>query len=418
MPEPIEYPRLRYVDAFPIEQDGQTYFYVRDPLEIAPSPLVMSAVDFFIIALFDGVHSRSDIKLEFSRKFGGILLPDQQLQKIIEILDENYYLDTVHFREQTDRVVAEFRNSAIRKAWHAGGSYDADPLRLREQLEGYYRHPEGAGVPNRKNGAVPQGMQLRAIMAPHIDLRVGGPCYTHAYRCLENGSEADLYIILGVAHYGGNGFFIATAKDFETPLGRVETDREFLEAWSGNAGKDLTGEEIAHRTEHSIEFQLPFLQHVLKHPFKILPVLCGSVQPLLQPDSSSKEAAEITASIAALKSTIIEQGKRAIFILSVDLAHVGPKFGDAQPVTESDAQRIRDADYKMFEILARLDGKSFYQLIEEDLLPRRVDACAAAATLLSVMEKGEGKVVAYGQNFQPDTRSMVSYGSMAFYEPV
>jgi len=418
MPEPIEYPRLRYVEAFPVEQNGQTYFYVRDPLEIAPSPLVMSAVDFFIIALFDGVHSRSDIKLEFARKFGGILLPDQQLQKIIEILDDNYYLDTVLFREQTNRVVAEFRNSAIRKAWHAGVSYEAEPLRLRKQLEDFYRHPEGAGAANGENGAVPEGMQLRAIMAPHIDIRVGGPCYTHAYRCLENSPEADLYIILGVAHYGGNGFFVATAKDFETPLGTVETDREFLEAWSGNAGKDLTGEEFAHRTEHSIEFQLPFLQHVLKHPFKILPVLCGAVQPLLQSGPSSKEAAEISASIEALKRTLREQGKRVIFILSVDLAHLGPKFGDALPVTESDAQRIREADYKMFEILARLDAKSFYRLIEEELLPRRVDACAAAATLLAVMEEGEGKVVAYGQNFQPDTRSMVSYGSMAFYEQV
>lgn len=418
MAEQIDYPRLRYVDAFPVEQNGQTYFYVRDPLEIAASPLVMSAVDFFIIALFDGVHSRTDIKMEFARKFGGILLPDQQLQKIIKILDDNYYLDTVHFREQANRVNAEFRRSPIRKAWHAGGSYEADPLRLREQLEGFYRHPEGAGVWNGENGAVPEGMQLRAIMAPHIDIRVGGPCYTHAYRCLENSPQADIYIILGVAHYGGNGFFVATAKDFETPLGTVETDREFLEAWSRSAGKDLTEEEIAHRTEHSIEFQLPFLQHVLKRPFKILPVLCGSVQPLLQANPSSKEAEEITRSIEALKRTLREQNKRAIFILSVDLAHLGPKFGDALPITESDAQRIREADYKMFEVLSRLDLKSFYRLIEDDLLPRRVDACAAVVALLAIMGKGKGNVVAYGQNFQPDTRSMVSYGSMAFYEPV
>lgn len=417
MPEQIDYPRLRYVEAFPVEQNGQTYFYVRDPLEIAPSPLVMSAVDFFIISLFDGAHSRSDIKLEFARQFGGILLTDQQLQKIIRILDENYYLDTANFREQTNRIIAEFRRSPIRKAWHAGVAYEADPRRLREQLEAFYRHPEGAGITSGKNNTAPKGMQLRAIMAPHIDLRVGGPCYTHAYRCLENAPPAELYIILGVAHYGGNDFFVATAKDFETPLGRVETDREFLEAWSRNAGKDLTAEEFAHRSEHSIEFQLPFLQQVLKHSFKILPVLCGSVQPLLQTGDFSKEAAEITRSIEALKRTLREQNKRAIFILSVDLAHLGPKFGDALPVTESDAQRIREADYKMLEILARLDAKSFYRLIAEELLSRRVDACAPAATLLAVMEKGEGKVVAYGQNFQPDTRSMVSYGSMAFYEP-
>jgi AmmeMemoRadiSam system protein B len=120
--------------------------------------------------------------------------------------------------------------------------------------------------------------------------------------------------------------------------------------------------------------------------------------------------------IKGLKKSLREYKKRVVFVLSVDLAHMGPKFGDAEGITETKAQAIKEADYKMFDVVNRLDSGQYYELMKKDLLPRRVDACAAIYTLLSIMEKGEGKTVGYGQNFQPDTQSLVSYGSMVFYE--
>lgn len=411
------YPKIRYVDAFPVEQAGQTLFLVRDPIEIAPSPLIMSALDFFIITMFDGSNNISDIKLKFAEKFGGILLRDEQIIKIIEVLDENYYLDTPQYREHHKKIMNEFRLSHIRKPWHSGTAYEADPYQLTRQIESFYIHPEGAGILNGNISRQKDTRKLTAIMTPHIDLRVGGPCYTHAYSVLKDEREADLYIIFGVAHYGGNGFFIATAKDFETPFGVVETDKEFLERWIKNSGKDLTEDEWVHRTEHSIEFQLPFMQHALEHQYKILPVLCGSIEPYLQNGSNIEEYLEIAAMINALKKTLREGKKRVVFILSVDLAHVGPKFGDPQAITETEAQRIKEADYKMFDTVSRLDSAQFVEMMKNDLFSRRVDACAAIYTLLSILEKGSGETVGYGQNFQPDTGSLVSYGSMVFYEP-
>jgi len=416
MPDPITHPRLRYVDVFPVEQGGQTFFYMRDPLEIAASPLIMSAADFFIITLFDGANTIPDIKIKFARKFGGVLLTDEQVNKIIDVLDANYYIDTPKFRRHYQKIIAEFKTSAIRKSWHAGLSYEKEADRLTKQIESFYLHPEGAGLSNHKLRKETGKRTLRAVMAPHIDLRAGGACYTHAYSHLKKEGEADLYIILGVAHYGGNDFFVATAKDFETPFGLVETDREFLDLWMKNSGRNLTEEEWVHRTEHSVEFQLPFMQHALKHSFKILPVLCGSLQPYIENGMKLEEIPEITTMIDGLKKTLQEYKKRVVFVLSVDLAHMGPKFGDSDGITETKAQAIKEADYKLFDILSRLDRRQYYELVKKDLLPRRVDACTAIYTLLSIMDKGEGKMVAYGQNFQPDTQSLVSYGSMIFYE--
>jgi hypothetical protein len=71
----------------------------------------------------------------------------------------------------------------------------------------------------------------------------------------------------------------------------------------------------------------------------------------------------------------------------------------------------------MFDALSRLDAKAFVDMMAEDLIPRKVDACGAAYTLLSLLEEGEGKVVGYDQNLQPESNSLVSYGSMVFYGP-
>lgn len=414
----LTHPRLRYVDAFPVEQDGQSFFYLHDPIEVAESALVLSPLEFYIITMFDGEHSRSDIKLKVARRFRGILLTDEQLDQIITILNKHHYLDSAEFRDRFNRLQEEFHRSGVRRAWHAGKSYPEAPDALQQQLDSFYSHPQGAGLPAQESGAAngqETGARLQAILAPHIDLRVGGGCYTHAYRPLWRNRDIDLFIILGVAHYGGDRFFTACAKDFETPLGMVETDRSLLKDWQERAGADLTENDWVHRTEHSIEFQLLFLQHALRRPFKILPVLCGFVEHEAPGNGAVKIPPAAAGWIKALRETVENSGKRALYVLSVDLAHMGPKFGDARAIDATAAERIETADRRMFEVISRMDRPAFLKLMHDDLLARRVDACTAVYTLMSLLPGAEGKLLAYQQNFQEDSGSVVSYGSMLFY---
>ena len=420
MPDAFDCPEIRYIDAFPFEQDGEKYIYIRDPLEIASAPLVMTPLEFYVITHFDGVHTVAGIQEKFARQFGALLITEERIREIARTLDAHYYLATENYHAHAEQVMEAFHRSPVRKAWHAGSAYEADPEKLRGQIEGFYRSPHSAGMLQELkevNGTLPDSARKRllGILTPHIDLRVGAAAYTPAYRQLFEHTEADLFIILGVAHYGGGSFFIATEKDFETPLGIVETDRDFLHTWEDFAGGKLTREDWAHRIEHSIEFQLPFLQHGCSHPFKILPVLCGSVEPHLGEGRRLEDAAGINHQIAALRRALERQGKKAVFVLSVDLAHMGPKFGDDFAITSGKAQEIRQADGRMFDIISRFDIDAFQQIMESDLLPRKVDACSAVYTFLSLMKTGRGEVVSYDQNFQPETQSLVSYGSMVFW---
>ena len=129
------------------------------------------------------------------------------------------------------------------------------------------------------------GQQLCAVLSPHIDFRRGGPAFAWAYKKLIEESAADLFVILGTAHNPMRNLFALTKKGFDTPLGTVETDRMFVARLASKmsaspVGKDLNlfGDELAHRQEHSIEFQAVFLQSLLggKRPFQIVPILVGS----------------------------------------------------------------------------------------------------------------------------------------------
>ena len=426
MPDYLSRPHLRYIDTFPIQEKGETYFVIRDPLEISPSPLIVSPVEFYILNFFDGAHVIPDIQAEVQQRMEGLQIPEERITKLIDILDSNYYLIGSRFETHVQQIMDEYHRSPVRKAWHAGGSYPENPAELNLKLEAFYASQNGAGILNGTVNAslpehirAPEDWQLQAIMVPHIDLRVGGECYTHAYKPLfeSPAANADLYVIFGVAHYGGNGFFTTTAKDFQTPLGEVKTDKDFIARWHANAGLNLSQGEWAHRIEHSVEFQLPFLQHGLKKPFEIVPVLCGSVEPFVEGGKRLEEDAELTRLISSLKQTISETDKRVVLVLSVDLAHMGPKFGDEFDINSKIAEDIREADFQMFNALSRMDSATFQDMIVKDLIPRKVDACSAVYTLLQLMDEGAGKMVSYDQSFQSDTNSLVSYGSMVFWGP-
>ncbi|HEX9443629.1 MAG TPA: AmmeMemoRadiSam system protein B, partial [Candidatus Binatia bacterium] len=248
-------PRLRYVEAFPVQQEGKTLICLRDP-EHFSQPLVVTPLGYFVLSHFDGDHSIVDIQAAYTQKVGQILA-GEEIQKMIDALDEQYYLYNRRFLDRRRAMVDDFQRQTVRAPAHVGGVYSDAPEQLQAQLLGHFQAPGGPGE------ARPDGRRAtpRAIVAPHIDFHRGGPAYAWAYRELVESPGADLYILLGTSHCGGASPFVATLKDFATPLGTVETDKEFVrrlrQAWSG----DLFADEYLHRTEHSLEFQAVYLKY-------------------------------------------------------------------------------------------------------------------------------------------------------------
>ena len=101
----------------------------------------------------------------------------------------------------------------------------AEPDALKRELEAFFTSKEG---PDWKPSSH-AGQSLKGIIAPHYDLRQGGPIYAWAYKEVQEAAVPDVFVILGTCQAGLEHGYALTDKDFETPLGRVPVDRDVLD---------------------------------------------------------------------------------------------------------------------------------------------------------------------------------------------
>lgn len=408
----MDYPKLRSIDAFPVTVSGQRVICLRDPLNFTEKVLFAPFSTFFIISLFDGQHSILDIQAEYVKRFGDLLFKDNILE-IVEELDSNYFLDTERFREFRSKLEQSFKKLSIRKEALAGNGYQSDPEGLKKQIRDFFIHLQGPGEP--------QGYKevnlLKGAIIPHIDIRRGGICYAWSYKEIAESSNADLFIIFGISHFPIKRLFSLTPKDFETPLGMLETDKDVLNKILEKCSIDFLEDEFVHRSEHSIELQLIFLQYLYgsMKKIKILPILCGYFHEIVLRGNSPQDDPQFREFTKALKDAISTSGKKVCLIASADLAHVGPKFGDREPISPYSLQEAAEEDLKMLEYVERLDLKGFSHSIKKDNDRRRICGFPAIYTLLSIIEAREGKLLKYSQDPEPQTQSAVTFASMAFY---
>ena len=316
-----------------------------------------------------------------------------------------------------------------------------------KQLDALFLPPAGPGLParlERPAGAGPQNggkdasdhqtvaspiPRLLGVLSPHIDLRRGGPAFAWAYQRLVDESDADLFVIFGTAHSPMRYLFSALRKHFDTPLGTVETDLAFINRLSANlknlpggADVDLFASDLAHRYEHSIEFQVVFLQYLLggRRPFKIVPILTGSFHPFIAQGRQPRTDAAVSAFSEAMRQTAAQhctadKGGRVCYISAGDLAHIGQRFGDRQLLNRERLNAQTASDLRLLDAACRADATALFDEIAREKDANRICGLSPTYTMLEVMQPRRGELLKYGQAVEPDGTSCVSFGSAAFY---
>ena len=406
----MEYPKLRLIDAFPIEISGKQAVCLRDPFNTRNSFVPREVFDN-IVYYFDGNHSITDIQKIYTQRFGESDIQDM-IRQVIEELDKNLLLDNSRSRDFIKKLKDDFRNSTIRKDAHAGTAYEADKDKLKVQLDSFFTSAEGSGMPSQIN----QANGLKGVIAPHIDIGCGGPCFAWAYREIAESSDAELFIILGIAHTGTKNLFALTNKTFETPFGNVETDKDFLKSLQKKHKTDYFEDEFVHKDEHSIGFQAVFLKYLYhqKKNFNIIPILCTSIGEADGCSNGLDQAPQFEEFVSSLKETIKESAKKICIIASVDLAHVGNRFGDTEHQDEAYLDKLRVDDTVMLKYVENLYAEGFNNSIQKDHNGRKICGYPAINTLLNVIDASEGKLLKYSQ-YADQTNSTVSFASMSFY---
>jgi AmmeMemoRadiSam system protein B len=401
-----EYPKLRYIEVIPAEVEGERIICLKDPQNLSDKILAVSIETLRILSLFDGTKTVRDIQSLCMERFGELVLSDE-IENLIKQLDEALFLESENFRDYKNRLESGFRESGTREPSHAGLSYPGDP----KELERWFR-------PFSKAEVRPRSARKWGLISPHIDYGRGGVSYALAYRELLRENEADTFLIFGTSHYAEvENPFIVTRKNFRTPLGEAETDRNIIEKLETECGWDLYEGEISHRTEHSIEFQVAFLQHIMngKKKFRIVPILCNSFYRLVREGRSPAEDEMISGFLEAAAGIVRDMGDNIFIIAGADMAHVGLKFGDKEPVNDLTLGKIKERDMLSLSFGEKMDPEGFYRSVEEEKDWRKVCGLSPIYATLAAIDAERGKLLDYGQALEPDTGSVVSYASMGFY---
>ena len=158
-----------------------------------------------------------------------------------------------------------------------------------------------------------------------------------------------------VTHYGEPEVFGLTRKPFVTPLGRSQVDQELVARLAETAGSAARMEDFCHSVEHSIEFQVVFLQLLFGPDIRILPILCGPFARATQLGGRPEDDPGVARFLEAIEKLAREEDQRLLWVLGIDMSHMGRRYGDTlrARAAEGEMASVERRDRERIERLVR-----------------------------------------------------------------
>jgi AmmeMemoRadiSam system protein B len=224
-----------------------------------------------------------------------------------------------------------------------------------------------------------------------------------------------VFVILGTSHYGAPDRFGLTRKPFVTPYGEARTEVAYVDEITEAAPNAIKLEDYCHAVEHSIEFQIVFLQHIYGPSIRILPILCGPFVKSIYEGGLPESNEDIKRFFGALADLGAREGKRLFWVLGVDMSHIGRRYGDAISALANSGEmlRVTERDEERIRQLEAGDAGSYWDLVQRNHDDLKWCGASPFYTFLKVLPPLRGELLHY-QQWQIDPRSVVSFGGMRF----
>jgi AmmeMemoRadiSam system protein B len=408
MASDTQLPKLRPIEVFPVEQNGERLLIVHDPSGLAAGQVVVSPPALYLMSLMDGQRTLPEIGAAFGEMFGQAV-PADELQEMVERLEAGHFLDSEGFRNHFQSLVDAYRAAPAR------ASRDHNGYGLGEEglSAGFTRMLSRCKVASAGAG----GRRLAGLVAPHLDYPRGTPCYADAYGLLSALPRAERYVILGTNHFGRGTGPVATSKDFKTPLGTTRADRIFLDALQQRIGADLCEHEFDHQQEHSVELQVLLLQHLLgAESFEIVPVLCHDPCGPSGTGSYDGKGADLQSFATALGELIREDSRSTVIIAGADLSHVGRRFGDDCELESSFLGDVQRRDRQALGALVESpDAEGFLASLRAHANSTRVCSAGCIYALRTALKGTQAELLRYHQAVDADSGTCVTCSAIAFW---
>jgi AmmeMemoRadiSam system protein B len=402
MPD-LDTPKLRPGLQVMAGPDSQTVIII-DHFRLG-GPLQLSRAAFDLIRLFDGRKTLADLQAESVILFDGDAVPLDTLTNLIDGLDQEFFLQSSRL---FDRLTVPDRPPVCI------GCYDADPEKASRQLRRLFTAGGGPGLPGAPGCRLATEGPVRAVLLPHMDYLRGGVTYGWGFKELVERTDASLFVVIATSHFSGKRFTL-TRQNFCSPFGRVETDQAHIDRIVEHYGDGLFDDPFAHAPEHSIELEVVGMQFAFAgRPFRVVPLVVGSFFDCVGARARPSDRPDVARMVAALARAEAEAKEPVCYVISGDLAHIGPKFDDDDLVNEEILERSKRQDDLLLQRAAQADANGYFDVIAAEEDARRICGLPPTYVALEAARPKRGKVLHYGRFVHPEGYESVSFASMAF----
>lgn len=391
MPSPVE------------EQPG---LLIRDSFRYSDAVLIIPPALVECLHCFDGEQTQLDLRATLVRITGDLQVGAIE-EQLIEVLTRSGFLEDETFATLKEQRHREFAEAAVRIPSHAGSAYPDKPEDLQAQMRQWMD-----GAPAE---AVPSTDRLIGIAAPHVSPAGGYECYRAAFRLLSPEDKDRTFVILGTSHYGAAEKFGLTRKPYMTPWGESLTDAPLVDELMLKAPGAITTEDYCHAVEHSIEFQVVFLQSIFGPDVRILPILCGSYAHSIYRGGIPEANDNVARFLGALGDIAAREGDRLRWVLGIDMAHMGRRYGDefTALANEREMLAVEARDRQRMERVVAGDASGFWELVQENHDDLKWCGSSPVYTFLKTVPEARGSIERYEQ-WNIDPQSVVSFAGMSF----
>jgi len=405
--DPDYRPQLRTIEPFAIPQreaegdPGEVLVGLRDPSGLSDVVLTMSHPALELLAMMDGQHSCAEIRQGFLQAHGQPISTDT-FAIMIGHLKDAHFLESETFEAYYQERLAEYREHGIREMPHAEAlGLGTDAVHF---LDGILLRGEPVTVAGK----------LLGVVAPHLDYPRGEPCYAAAYGALRGRKTPDRVVILGTNHFGRSTSVVATANDFNTPLGTTRTDTEFLAKLEAQCG-NIRQYELDHVREHSVELQLAFLQQLFgAAAFTIVPILCPDPCGQVWIDKQDEDAIDLKDFATALRDLVKDDPADTLIVAGADLSHVGQDFGDERLLDDAFLKEVRDRDQLALDQLVENGADALVSSVAHEDNPTRVCSAGCISVLATVLSEATPQILRYHQAVDQESQTCVTCAAIAY----
>lgn len=401
MPQTL--PALRMnLDFVPSPVEGRPGLLIRDPYGYSDVTLIIPPPLVAALECFDGVMTDADLR-EILFRATGDLDTRPLAEHLRTALAEAGFLHDETYEQMSAARARQFAESPVRLAAHAGGAYPDDPGALREEFDAQLGSaPAGQGTPV-------------AIAAPHVSPFGGWPSYRAAYQSLTPDLAGRTFVVLGTSHYGQPDRLGLTRKPFSTPYGETRTDLGLVDRLARELGEAALMEDYCHAVEHSIEFQVVMLQHLYGPQVRVLPLLCGAYARSIHEGGLPETAEEPRRILGALGDMAARESNRLVWVLGVDMAHIGRRYGDPlrAVANEGAMQAVAARDRERIAAIARGDAPAYWDLVQQNQDDLKWCGASPFYTFLRAVPAARGELRHYEQ-WNIDEESVVTFAGLSF----